>query len=95
MVWFRFVRLDFDVDVGVCVWIFAGAFDGLARPDAVFVGVSEADWGAADAAGVGFYGVAASPAARDRLLAAGASAIFAAPAALHVELNLPAAAVDP
>ncbi len=62
---------------------------------AVFVGDSEADWGAACAAGVGFYGVAASPAARDRLLAAGASAIFAAPAALHIGLNLPAAAIDP
>lgn len=66
-----------------------------APADAVFVGDSAADWGAACAAGVGFYGVAASASARDRLLAAGASAIFAAPAALHIGLNLPAAAIDP
>ncbi|HVA12836.1 MAG TPA: HAD hydrolase-like protein [Candidatus Binataceae bacterium] len=66
-----------------------------APADAAFVGDSAADWGAACAAGVGFYGVAASASARDRLLAAGAGAIFAAPAALHIGLNLPAAAIDP
>jgi HAD superfamily hydrolase (TIGR01509 family) len=65
----------------------------LARADALpeaasFVGDSEADVDAARAAGVRFYAVARSAAARDRLLAAGASRIFASPAALAIYLNL-------
>jgi phosphoglycolate phosphatase-like HAD superfamily hydrolase len=50
--------------------------------DAVFVGDSEADVGAAARAGVGFFGIAASPAAHARLEAAGVRDIFASPAAL-------------
>ncbi|MBI3758842.1 MAG: HAD family hydrolase [Deltaproteobacteria bacterium] len=56
--------------------------------DAVFVGDSEADHGAARASGVGFYGIAATDAARDRLLALGATNIFPSPAALLNYLNL-------
>lgn len=55
--------------------------------DAVFVGDSEADIGAAHAAGLGFYGIAISHAARDRLVAAGAAEIFPSPAALQIALN--------
>jgi HAD superfamily hydrolase (TIGR01549 family) len=56
--------------------------------DAVFVGDSEADLGASRAAGIGFYGIAASTARRDRLAAADAGEIFASPAALSVHFNL-------
>jgi HAD superfamily hydrolase (TIGR01509 family) len=56
--------------------------------DAVFVGDSEADLGAARAAGLGFYGIALNDWARDRLIAAGATEIFASPAALRTQLNL-------
>lgn len=55
--------------------------------EAAFVGDSAADLLAAEAAGVRFYGVAASEAARDRLSAAGAQEIFASPAALAAHLN--------
>jgi HAD superfamily hydrolase (TIGR01549 family) len=58
--------------------------------ETVFVGDSEADLGAARAAGIGFYGIVAAPATHDRLAAAGASEIFASPAALGIHLNLPA-----
>ncbi len=61
----------------------------VAPSNAVFVGDSAADLGAASAAGVRFYGVTADPASRGRLLAAGASKIFASPAALAIHLNLP------
>jgi len=60
---------------------------GTAPADTVFVGDSEADWGAARAAGVGFYGVAATAARRDRLITAGATEVFASPAALRIYLN--------
>lgn len=64
-----------------------------AKPgEAVFVGDSEADCGAANAAGIGFYGIAASHLKRDRLIAAGASDVFASPAALQVHLNFGASA---
>jgi HAD superfamily hydrolase (TIGR01549 family) len=55
---------------------------------AVFVGDSEADLGAARAAGVGFYGVAPNDAARERLSAAGATETFASPTALRIYLKL-------
>ncbi len=56
--------------------------------DAAFVGDSEADLIAAKNSGVRFYGIAESDAARDRLLAAGATEIYSSPAALAVHLNL-------
>ncbi len=55
---------------------------------AVFVGDSEADFNAAHAAGLGFYGVATTESARDRLIAAGATEIFTSPAAMLIHLNL-------
>ena len=57
--------------------------------EAVFIGDSTADLEAAKAAGIGFYGIATAPAGRDRLTAAGASEIFASPAALGICLGLP------
>jgi HAD superfamily hydrolase (TIGR01549 family) len=63
------------------------------RADAAFVGDSEADLRAAQSCGVRFYGIAATDAARDRLLAAGAAEIFGSPAALAIFLNLPRARV--
>jgi phosphoglycolate phosphatase-like HAD superfamily hydrolase len=63
-----------------------------AKPsDAALVGDSEADLLAARNSGVRFYGIAASEAARDRLLAAGAAEIYSSPAALAIHLNLLAA----
>jgi phosphoglycolate phosphatase-like HAD superfamily hydrolase len=59
------------------------------RSDAAFVGDSDADLRAARNCGVRFYGIAPSDSARDRLLAAGATEIFASPAALTIHLNLP------
>ncbi len=59
--------------------------------DAAFVGDSEADLLAAKNSGLRFYGIAASEAARDRLLAAGAAEIYSSPAALAIHLNLLAA----
>lgn len=61
----------------------------IAAAETVFVGDSEADFGAARAAGLGLYGIAASPSSRDRLVAAGAGAInvFASPSALLLHLN--------
>ena len=56
--------------------------------DAAFVGDSEADLLAAKNSGVRFYGIAESDAARDRLRAAGATEIYASPAALSIHLNL-------
>ena len=56
--------------------------------DTVFVGDSAADFGAARAAGLGFYGIATSELARDRLIAAGATEVFASPAAMRIHLNL-------
>jgi HAD superfamily hydrolase (TIGR01549 family) len=55
--------------------------------DAVFVGDSEADLGAARAARTGFYGIATVPACHDRLIAAGATEIFLSPAALSSYLE--------
>jgi phosphoglycolate phosphatase-like HAD superfamily hydrolase len=56
--------------------------------EAVFVGDSLADFEAARAAGLGFYGIATTESARDRLIAAGATEIFSSPAALQIHLNL-------
>ena len=56
--------------------------------ETVFIGDSEADLGAARAAGIGFYGIAEVGARRDRLAAAGATEIFASPAALGKHLDL-------
>ena len=58
------------------------------RSDAAFVGDSDADLRAAQSCGVRFYGIAPTDSARDRLLAAGATEIFASPAALAIQLNL-------
>ena len=71
----------------------AMVFEALCRFDvgqqtAVFVGDSTADLRAAQAAGIGFYGIATSSARRDRLAAAGAAEIFASPAALQTCLAL-------
>ncbi len=63
-----------------------------AKPsDAAFVGDSEADLLAARSSGVRFFGIAASEAARERLLAAGGTEIYASPTALAIHLNLLAA----
>ncbi len=59
----------------------------LAVADAVFVGDSEADFGAAIAAGLGFYGIATTESARNRLIDAGATDVFASPAALRQQLT--------
>lgn len=59
------------------------------RSDAAFVGDSDADVRAARNCGVRFYGIAPTDSARDRLLATGATEIFASPAALAIHLNLP------
>ncbi len=64
------------------------AFTIVSASNAVFVGDSLADFEAARAAGVGFYGVATAESARDRLVAAGATDIFTSPAALRIHLNL-------
>jgi phosphoglycolate phosphatase-like HAD superfamily hydrolase len=71
----------------------------MSAADAVFVGDSLADFEAARAARLGFYGIAATESARDRLITAGATDIFASPAALRIHLNLappePASDSDP
>jgi HAD superfamily hydrolase (TIGR01509 family) len=54
---------------------------------AAFVGDSEADFRAAQSCGIRFYGIAPDKSARDRLLAAGATEIFASPAALAIHLK--------
>jgi len=56
--------------------------------DAVFVGDSEADLKAAAAARVRFYGISARPEGRDRLIALGASPVFASPAELSIYFGL-------
>jgi len=58
--------------------------------DASFVGDSEDDFRAATATGLRFIGIASEPGARDRLLAAGATEVFASPSALAIHLNLDA-----
>ena len=58
------------------------------RSESAFVGDSEADLKAAQTCGIQFYGIAPNEAARDRLLASGATEIFASPAALAIHLNL-------
>jgi len=64
---------------------------GVRPREAAFVGDSIADFQAARATGVSFYGIAAKPGSRDLLVSAGANQIFASPAALAVHLNLPGA----
>ena len=56
--------------------------------ESAFVGDSEADLRAAQTCGIRFYGIAPNETARDRLLASGATEIFASPAALAIHLNL-------
>lgn len=63
--------------------------------DAVFVGDSEADLGAARGIGIGFYGIATVPARHERLAAAGATEILPSPADLLNYLNLSNAVPDP
>ncbi|HVB82850.1 MAG TPA: HAD-IA family hydrolase, partial [Candidatus Binataceae bacterium] len=60
----------------------------VAPADAAFVGDSEADFGAAAAAEVRFYGVNARVEGRDRLSALGASPVFSSPAAMAIYFNL-------
>ena len=67
----------------------------VAPSDAAFVGDSEADLHAANAAGVRFYGVNAKPEGRDRLTALGASPVFSSPSAMAIYLDLPAIGLDP
>jgi HAD superfamily hydrolase (TIGR01509 family) len=55
--------------------------------ETAFVGDSEADLQAAQSCEVRFYGIAPNESARDRLLAAGSTEIFASPAALAIHLN--------
>lgn len=55
--------------------------------DTVFVGDSEADLGAARAAGLGLYGIARTEAAQNRLRAAGATELFNSPAELREHLS--------
>jgi phosphoglycolate phosphatase len=64
------------------------ALTAIPPAETVFVGDSLADFEAACAAGLGFYGIATTGYARDRLLAAGASDIFTSPSALRIHLNL-------
>lgn len=59
-----------------------------APADAAFVGDSEADFVAAKALGVRFYGVNARPEGRDHLIALGATEVFSSPAALAIDLGL-------
>jgi HAD superfamily hydrolase (TIGR01549 family) len=61
---------------------------GTSIGEAVFVGDSEADFGAARAAGLGFFGLAVIDSTRDRLLTAGATEVFASPSAMRVHLRL-------
>jgi phosphoglycolate phosphatase-like HAD superfamily hydrolase len=66
----------------------AAAVRATASADAAaFVGDSLADFEAARATGLGFYGIAATDSTRDRLITAGATNIFASPAALRIHLN--------
>jgi HAD superfamily hydrolase (TIGR01549 family) len=58
------------------------------RAESAFVGDSEADLQAAQTCAIQFYGIAPIDAARDRLLASGATEIFASPATLAIHLNL-------
>lgn len=71
----------------------AATFAPAAQPapsvvDTVFVGDSAADFGAACAARLGFFGIATTESARDRLIAAGATELFGSPAAMRIHLNL-------
>jgi len=61
---------------------------GVDAGSAALVGDSIADFNSAGAAGVRFYGVAIRPESRDALVSAGASEIFASPAALGIHFNL-------
>lgn len=61
---------------------------GVNACSAALVGDSIADFDSASAAGVRFYGVAIRPESRDALVSAGASEIFASPAALGIHFNL-------
>jgi phosphoglycolate phosphatase-like HAD superfamily hydrolase len=67
---------------------------GASVDEAVLVGDSEADFGAARASGIGFYGIAAARDRRDLLIAAGAAEVFASPAALAIGLNLTVATIE-
>jgi len=63
------------------------ALSGAAAQEAVFVGDSEADAGAARAAGVAFYGIATTAERRERFARDGAREIFGTPAELAKRLN--------
>lgn len=64
----------------------------VAAAKTTYVGDTPADYAAAQAASVTFYGIANARATRDALLAAGATEIFASPAALAIHRNLNSAA---
>jgi HAD superfamily hydrolase (TIGR01509 family) len=70
----------------------AMVFEALRRCDAhpqeaVFIGDSTADLGAARAAGLNFNGIATNAARHDHLIAAGATEIFDSPASLNLYLR--------
>jgi HAD superfamily hydrolase (TIGR01509 family) len=60
----------------------------VAPADAAFAGDSDADLKAAAAAAVRFYGVNATVAGRERLVALGASRVFSSPSELSIYLHL-------
>ena len=66
----------------------SAAHDRATASAAVFVGDSLADFDAASAAGLDFFGIAANDADRDRLLSAGVTNLFASPSGLRIHLNL-------
>jgi phosphoglycolate phosphatase-like HAD superfamily hydrolase len=65
----------------------AGKTAAISPQRTTYVGDTPTDCAAALAARVGFYGIASSQAARDALREAGASEIFASPAALAIHRN--------
>jgi phosphoglycolate phosphatase-like HAD superfamily hydrolase len=61
----------------------------VAPADAAFAGDSDADFNAATAAAVRFYGINARAGGRQRLIALGASPVFPSPSALSTYLDVP------
>jgi phosphoglycolate phosphatase len=59
-----------------------------AAGNAIFIGDSEADRIAADSAGIEFVGIAQTDAARDKLVAGGATEIYSSPAALAIHRGI-------
>jgi len=63
----------------------------VAPADAAFAGDSDADFNAATAAAVRFYGINARAGGRQRLIALGASPVLPSPSALSIYLDVPIA----